>query len=215
MKLFTRLYTALDETTKTNGKIEALVHYFRAAPPADAVWAIHFLIGRRIKRLIETRKLVEWAIAEAGIPEWIFGDCYSAVGDLAETIALLLPAPSTATEKPLHYWVEERLLPLREWGDEQRRESLVAAWREMDEQQRFVWNKLITGEFRVGVSQNLVVRAVAAFSGLTTEVVSHRLMGDWLPDAAFYEQLVAKETGDTDISRPYPFFLAYPIEGDP
>ena len=94
---FTELYTALDETTKTNEKIEALVAYFRAAAPEDAVWAIHFLIGRRIKRLIEIRKLVEWAIAEAGVPEWIFGDCYSAVGDLAETIALLLPSPMAST----------------------------------------------------------------------------------------------------------------------
>jgi DNA ligase 1 len=215
VRAFARLYAALDETTKTNEKVAALVGYFRATPPEDAVWAIHFLIGRRIKRLIETRKLVEWAIAEAGVPKWIFGDCYSAVGDLAETIALLLPAPSASADEPLHYWVEERLLPLREWSDDQQRESMVSAWREMDEQQRFVWNKLITGEFRVGVSQNLVVRAVALFSGLTTEVVSHRLMGDWLPDAAFYRQLVAKVTGDTDISRPYPFFLAYPIEGDP
>ena len=136
MKAFSRLYTALDETTKTNEKVEALVQYFRAAPPEDAVWAIHFLIGRRIKRLIEVRKLVEWAIGEAGVPEWIFGDCYSAVGDLAETIALLLPAPSASAEEPLHYWVEERLLPLREWSDSQQRESLVSAWREMDEQQR-------------------------------------------------------------------------------
>jgi DNA ligase 1 len=215
VRAFAQLYTALDETTKTNGKIEALVHYFQAAPPADAVWAIHFLIGRRIKRLIETRKLVEWAIAEAGIPEWIFGDCYSAVGDLAETIALLLPAPSVSAEEPLHYWVEERLLPLREWNDDQRRESLVSAWREMDERQRFVWNKLITGEFRVGVSQNLVVRALAESSGVKAEVVAHRLMGDWQPDASFYSQLIAKDTGDADVSRPYPFFLAYPIEGDP
>ena len=97
MKAFADLYTALDETTKTTGKVEALVRYFRIAPPEDAVWAIHFLIGRRIKRLIETRALVEWAVAEAGVPEWIFGDCYSAVGDLAETIALLLPAPSAST----------------------------------------------------------------------------------------------------------------------
>lgn len=215
MRAFARLYAALDETTKTNEKVEALADYFRAAVPEDAVWAIHFLIGRRVKRLIEVRKLVEWAIAEAGVPEWIFGECYSAVGDLAETIALLLPAPSASTDKPLRYWVEERLLPLREWSDEQRRESLVFAWLEMDEQQRFVWNKLITGEFRVGVSQNLVVRGLAEFTGLKTEVVSHRLMGDWIPDAAFYAQLVAKETGDTDVSRPYPFFLAYPLEGDP
>jgi DNA ligase-1 len=208
VKAFAELYTALDETTKTNEKIDALVRYFRTAPPEDAVWAIHFLIGRRIKRLIETRKLVEWAIAEAGVPEWIFGDCYSAVGDLAETIALLLPAPSASAPEPLHYWVERRLLSLD-------RESLVSAWREMDEQQRFVWNKLITGEFRVGVSQNLVVRAIARFADLTTEVVSHRLMGDWQPDPAFYAQLIAKQTQSSDVSRPYPFFLAYPLEGDP
>jgi DNA ligase-1 len=162
---------------------------------------------------------VEWAIAEANIPEWIFGDCYSAVGDLAETIALLLPAPSLSSSRPLHYWIEERLLPLREWSDEQRRESLVDAWRAMDEGQRFVWNKLITGEFRVGVSQNLVVRALASLTGLSTDVVAHRLMGDWLPDASFYSTLIAKgliekDTDDADVSRPYPFFLAYPIEGD-
>jgi len=208
MKLFARLYTALDETTKTGEKIEALVHYFRAAPPEDAVWAVHFLIGRRIKRLIESRLLVEWAIAEAEIPEWIFGDCYSAVGDLAETIALLLPDPAASTEKPLHYWIEQRLLALD-------RDSLVWAWREMDEPQRFVWNKLITGEFRVGVSQNLVVRALAEFTGLTTAVISHRLMGDWQPNAEFYQQLISKESPDADVSRPYPFFLAYPIEGEP
>jgi len=215
MKLFARLYSALDETTKTNEKIEALVDYFRAAPPEDAVWAIHFLIGRRIKRLIPSRDLVSWAISEAGIPEWMFGDCYSAVGDLAETIALLLPAPISSSDKPLHYWVEERLLPLREWSDEQRRDSLVYAWLEMDERQRFVWNKIITGEFRVGVSQNLVVRALGEFTGIAAEVIAHRLMGDWQPAPSFYSQLIAKDTDDADVSRPYPFFLAYPLEGGP
>ena len=215
MKAFAQLYTTLDETTKTNEKVDALAAYFRNVAPEDAVWAIHFLIGRRVKRLIETRKLVEWAIAEAGVPEWIFGDCYSAVGDLAETIALLLPAQMASTDKTLRYWVEERLLPLREWSDEQQRESMVFAWLEMDERQRFVWNKLITGEFRVGVSQSLVVKALAQVAGLATEVISHRLMGDWQPDASFYNQLIAQQTGDTDVSRPYPFFLAYPLEGEP
>lgn len=214
MKDFAQLYTSLDETTKTNEKVEALAGYFRAAAPEDAVWAIHFLIGRRLKRLIETRKLVEWAIVEAGIPDWIFGDCYSAVGDLAETIALLLPTPVASTDQPLAYWVTERLLPLRHWDDERQRESMVFAWREMDERQRFVWNKLITGEFRVGVSQNLVVRALAELTGITTEVIAHRLMGDWQPEAQFYNQLTSKDTEDASVSRPYPFFLAYPIEGD-
>jgi DNA ligase-1 len=114
MRAFADLYTALDETTKTNAKVDALAKYFRAVPAEDAVWAIHFLIGRRIKRLIETRKLVAWAIEEAGIPEWIFSDCYAAVGDLAETIALLLPSPIATTDKALRYWVEDRLLPLRQ-----------------------------------------------------------------------------------------------------
>jgi DNA ligase-1 len=215
MRAFADLYTALDETTKTNAKVDALAKYFRTVPPEDAVWAIHFLIGRRIKRLIETRKLVAWAIEEAGIPEWIFGDCYAAVGDLAETIALLLPSPIATTDKPLRYWVEERLLPLRQWSDEQRRQSIVFAWLEMDERQRFVWNKLITGEFRVGVSQSLVVRALAGVSGISAETIAHRIMGDWIPAASFYEQLIAKDTEDADVSRPYPFFLAYPLEGDP
>ncbi|HUO32797.1 MAG TPA: ATP-dependent DNA ligase [Bryobacteraceae bacterium] len=213
MKAFAELYTALDETTKTNEKVEALTRYFAQVPPADAAWAAAFLIGRRPKRLLESRKLAQWAIEESGIPDWLFGECYHAVGDFAETIALLLPPAQASSEQPLHYWIEERLLPLREADDEAKRASLVAAWREMDERQRFAWNKIITGEFRVGVSQNLVVRAVAAVSGLDTAAVSHRLMGDWQPTAEFWSQLVAPDNRDADISRPYPFFLAYPLEG--
>ncbi len=212
MKAFAELYNALDETTKTGQKTDALTAYFSSTPAPDAVWAIHFLIGRRPKRLIETRKLIEWATAEAAIPNWLFEESYHAVGDLAETIALLLPEAQKSSDRPLHYWVEERLLPLARWEDEQRRESLVSAWREMDESQRFVWNKLITGAFRVGVSQNLVVRALAQASGVEASVISHRLMGDWHPSPDFYKQLLAKESEDADISRPYPFFLAYPLE---
>jgi DNA ligase 1 len=213
VKAFAALFTALDETTKTNRKVEALVAYFKAVPPEDAIWAIQFLIGRRVKRLIERRKLIEWAIEAAGIPDWLFDESYQAVGDLAETIAMLLPEAGGSTNKPLHYWVEERLLPLQNWNDEHRRESLIGAWREMNGEQRFVWNKLITGAFRVGVSQSLVVRALSLVSGLEQAVISHRLMGDWQPTALQYEQFIAKEAEDADVSRPYPFFLAYPLEG--
>jgi DNA ligase-1 len=215
VKAFADLYAALDETTKTNEKVAALARYFAGVPPVDAAWALSFLIGRRPKRLLESRKLAEWAIAESGIPDWLFGECYQAVGDFAETMALLLPPVKASSERPLSYWVEERLLPLRDLDDSARRESLVAAWREMDERQRFAWNKIITGEFRVGVSQNLVVRALAEVSGLTEAVVSHRLMGDWEPTPEFWKQLIAADTRDADISRPYPFFLAYPLEGEP
>src|SRR5690242_8601901 len=115
MRAFADLYAALDETTKTNEKIAAMSRYFGSAPPEDAAWAVHFLIGRRPKRLIPTRDLVGWAIEAAGIPEWLFGECYQAVGDLAETIALLLPAAQTSSDRPLNYWVEERLLPMQRW----------------------------------------------------------------------------------------------------
>ena len=212
MKAFAELYAALDETTKTNEKVAALQRYLSAAAPEDAAWAVNFLVGRRPKRLLESRKLAEWAIAEAGVPDWIFGECFQAVGDFAETIALLLPPAAASTNLPLHYWIEQRLLPLREADDETRRAWLVSAWREMDEGQRFAWNKLLTGEFRVGVSQNLVVRAIAETGGLAPEVVAHRLMGDWLPTAEFWRQLLATEAA-ADISKPYPFFLAYPLEG--
>jgi DNA ligase-1 len=214
VKAFADLYAALDGTTKTNEKIAAMASYFRAAPPEDTAWAVHFLIGRRPKRLIPARNLVEWAIQEAGISDWLFGECHQAVGDLAETIALLLPAAQASSEKPLCYWVEERLLPMRDWDDSARRKSLVAGWREMNERQRFAWNKLITGEFRVGVSQNLVVRALSEVSGVDTNVLAHRLMGDWQPTADFAAQILAKETADADVSRPYPFCLAYPLEGE-
>lgn len=212
MKAFAELYAALDQTTKTNGKIAALIAYLSQAAPEDAVWAVSFLIGRRPKRLLESRKLAECAIAEAGVPDWLFGECYHAVGDFAETIALLLPPARQSSPLPLHVWVEERLLPMREAADDDRRAALVSAWREMDEGQRFAWNKLITGEFRVGVSQSLVVRAIAETSGLSSETVAHRLMGEWQPTADFWRRLTAPDAGDADISRPYPFCLAYPLD---
>lgn len=214
MKAFAELYAALDQTTKTNGKIAALTSYLSQAPPEDAAWAVSFLIGRRPKRLLESRKLAEWAIAEAGVPDWLFGECYHAVGDFAETIALLLPPAESSSPLPLHVWVEERLLPMRNADDDARRAQLASAWREMDEGQRFAWNKLITGEFRVGVSQSLVVRAIAETSGLAAETIAHRLMGEWQPTPDFWRRLTAADSSDADASRPYPFCLAYPLEGD-
>ena len=213
MKDFAELYAALDRTTRTNDKVAALIRYLKAAPPEDAAWAVHFLIGRRPKRLLPSRRLAEWAVEEAGIPDWLFGECYQAVGDFAETMALLQPPAATSSDRPLRYWVEDRLLPLRDVDDQTRRARVVSAWREMDEGQRFAWNKLITGEFRVGVSERLVFRAVAEVAGTTPEAVAHRLMGEWQPTAEFWRQLLAEDAPNADLSRPYPFCLAYPLEG--
>jgi DNA ligase 1 len=215
MRRFAELYDALDGTTGTNAKVEALSRYFATAPAADAAWAVHFLTGRRPRRLAASGKLRAWAADAAGIEPWLFEECYHAVGDLAETIALLLPGGTGADDLPLNRWIEERLLPLQHEDEAGRRAGIESAWRELSGTELFVWNKLITGGFRVGVSQSLVVRALARVSGVEPSAVAHRLMGAWDPSPDFYTALFRSDTRDADISRPYPFFLAHPLESEP
>jgi len=215
MRLFAELYAALDETTKTNVKIEALVEYFKKAPPEDAIWAISFLIGRKPKQIIPSRKMRKWAAELAEISDWLFDESYDVVGDLAETITLLLPQSRSTSDIPLNIWVRQRLLPLRDKGEDQQKKEIISAWKEMSTQQRFVFNKLITGGFRVGVSQNLVVRGFSKYSGIDQAVIAHRLMGSWEPTSSFYHKLLSQDTHDADISRPYPSFLACPLENNP
>lgn len=214
MKRFASLYEALDATTRTSEKVAAMARYCGEAPAADAAWAVHFLSGNRPKRLIGVRKLAAWAMEEADVPEWLFEECYSAVGDLAETIALLLPAAAATTDDPLHSWIEDRLLPLAGADEGEQREAVLRAWRTLDGTERFVWNKLITGAFRVGVSRNLVIRALAGASGIDEPTIAHRLSGNWAPTAASFASLVSADTDDADLSRPYPFFLAYALEDE-
>lgn len=215
MRAFANLYATLDETTRTNEKVTAMAQYFATARPEDAAWAIYFLSGRKPRQAVPSRRLRDWAREMAGVSEWLFDESYHHVGDVAETIALLLPPAVAASEGPLADWVENRLLPLRSLPEDSQHAEVLAAWAALNTRQRFVWNKLITGEFRVGVSQLLVVRALAQVSGLSTDTISHRLMGTWQPTAQFYSALVAPDAGDADVSRPYPFFLAHPLEGEP
>lgn len=212
MKRFSDLYKTLDETTKTNAKIDALVNYFSLSPPEDSIWAISFLIGRKPKQVVPTRKLREWSAELANVPQWLFDECYSTVGDLAETITLLLPKASASTDIPLNKWVEEKLLPMRKLKEEKQKEKIISAWQQMNTSERFVWNKLITGSFRVGVSSKIVVKALSNFSGIDEAVISHRLMGNWQPTSAYYKQIISHNTKDADISRPYPFYLAYQLD---
>ncbi|HEX2076445.1 MAG TPA: ATP-dependent DNA ligase [Longimicrobium sp.] len=214
MKSFAALYAELDETTKTGEKVDALAAYFARTPPEDAAWAVHFLSGRRPKRLVGARKLAAWAMEAADVPEWLFGECYESVGDLAETISLLLPDSGTSSDLSLRHWVEDRLLPLRGEDEGTQRAEVQRAWAELDGPQAYVWNKLITGSFRVGVSQSLVVRALSRVSGVDEATIAHRLMGAWDPTPAFYQRLLSPDTSDADLSRPYPFFLAYALEGE-
>jgi ATP-dependent DNA ligase len=214
LRKFARLYQRLDETTKTNEKINLLVEYFESASPEDSIWAIYFLIGRKPKQVIPARKLKEWTAELANIPDWLFDESYETVGDLAETITLLLPRVMSSTNKSFHYWVEDKLLPLKNKLEKIQKEEMIYAWNEMNNNERFVWNKLITGSFRVGVSAKIVVKALSIYSGVDEPVISLRLMGEWKPTKNFFNQIISHDSKDSDLSKPYPFYLAYQLDDE-
>lgn len=241
MKAFTELFYALDATTRTSEKVAALEQYFRSVPVKDAAWALQFLSGRRLKRLIKTSLLRQWAAEVSGYPVWLIDECYETVGDLGETLALILPekldlpvvnassavgpehlekltSPELKVEPlhdpPLHALIESRLLPLAKLDDPRpQRALLLTTWAELDRRERLVWNKLITGSFRVGVSRTLLVRALANMAGLSPPIVEHRLMGEWQPTPEDFNRLLAADDREREPARPYPFFLASPLEG--
>ena len=212
MNRFAKLFTSLDQTTRTNIKIAALAEYFGSAPPADAAWAIYFLSGQKLRRLIPVKLLRKWSAETANIESWLFDECYEIVGDLAEVMALILPAPTDECDLPLHLWVTERLEPLRKMNEDEQRAAIGGYWRELSRPECFVFHKLITGSFRVGVSLKLVGKALAQHSGIDAETIAHRLMGHWEPTAEAFQSLLNPDGGDAAISRPYPFYLAHPIE---
>ena len=214
MRLFTELYVALDQTNKTNEKVEAMRYYFEHAPPGDAAWALYFLSGRKPRQIVPSRLLREWALELSGIPEWLYEESRDTVGDGAETMALLLPDNHVTDETPLNILVEQQLLPLRGLAPEWQKEAVTSAWARMNYSQRLVYNKLITGAFRVGVSQLLVTRALAQLSELPTDVIAMRLMGEWEPTAEYFAKLLSPDldVDETPIARPYPFHLAHQID---
>ncbi|WP_186120957.1 ATP-dependent DNA ligase [Burkholderia gladioli] len=230
MKRFAALYAALDATTSTQVKLEALIAYFSAAEPEDAAWASYFLAGGKPRQSVPTRLLAQCARDRAGLPDWLFEESYQAVGDLAETIAHVLPPATRASSLGLAQWIETRVLTLRGSEPEALRECLVGYWDELDWSERFLLTKLIGGGFRVGVSRQLVVRALAAVAGVDHKRIAQRMVG-WTdsrqaPDAARYLRLIAAEpqgdavaaataTHESDLGLPYPFFLAHPLQADP
>lgn len=215
MKRFAALFDALDASTSTRAKTDALARYFGAADARDAAWAAWFLTGHRPRQAVASRRLHAWAAEAAGIPLWLFEECFDNVGDLAETIALVLPPARRASDLPLHRWIEDRLLVLRDLAEAEQKERLLACWEELEGTERFLFNKLITGDFRVGVSALLVMRAIAQAFGLEPKVVAHRLAGEWSPSAQTWRVIVHEAQLETDRASPYPFFLAHPLEGDP
>src|SRR6187402_3883899 len=217
MKLFAALVTKLGTSTKTNDKLDALVEYFAAAHDKDKVWVIAIFSGRRPRRSVSGTLLATWCVELINLPFWLFEESYHTVGDLAETIALLLPE-STAEKlveesKPLHFYIEQ-LKSIEKESEEVKRKFIIDCWLEMDGAERFVFNKLITGGFRIGVSQKLMVNALARSTKLDASVIAHRISGNWDPSVIQFDELLGEHAVTADYSKPYPFFLAYAIEDD-
>jgi len=217
MLRFAQLFDAIDRTTSTNAKVAAMRAYFATAPHADAAWATFFLTGRRLKRLVPFAAIRDWTLSATALPDWMLGECYSVVGDGAETAALVLDQlPSEPREDlSLARWLDERILPLRQLDPAAQQARATAWFLELDRLQRFILLKLLTGELRVGVSQTLVVRALAEAASLETTAIAARLMGEWTPSPEWFAALLSAEPTDDDRSRPYPFFLAAPLEDEP
>lgn len=211
MRRAARLFEELDATTSTNAKVDALARYFSEADEDDKLWVIALLSGRRPKRPVTSTQLRTWATALSGVPDWLFEASYHVVGDFAETVTHIATL-HTPIDRTLTEWVHY-VEALAKATDDEKEQRVKAAWGGLQDMELFVFNKIITGGFRIGVSQKIMVKGLARATGLSEDVLAHRLMGDWDPHrTSFRELLFAEDHGDQD-SRPYPFYLAYGIEG--
>lgn len=211
MQQFSLLFQRLDETNKTNEKVDALADYFQQASDEDKIRAIALMSHRRPKRAVNTSLLRQWASEVSGIPQWLFEETYHIVGDLAETIAKILPPPKKRSQLSLTEIIR-RLDEVREKSEVEKKEFIIQTWLSMESNQRFVFNKIITGGFRIGISQKLMTRALSKATGIDANLLAHRLMGNWHPEKTTFRSLIYEPTLSDDLSRPYPFYLAYPLE---
>lgn len=211
MRHFADLINALETTNKTNAKIDAIIDYLERAPDEDKVWFIALFTGKRPKRNVNTNYMKEWALEITGLPLWLFQESYSSVGDLGETLSLILPPPQEKIEQSLSQWMMD-IVHLKDKTEAEKKEFVLNSWDGLDYTERLIFNKLIGGSFRIGVSDKTLINALTKFSGQESSTLMHSLMGKWLPDEVSFKKLISAENINPDNSKPYPFCLAYPLE---
>ena len=214
MKAFAELIETLDSTNKTNEKVNALAEYFREASSEDALWTIALLSHRRPPRPLTTTQMREWAAALCDVPDWLFEETYHIVGDLAETIALIIPSSNQQSDKSLTQTITE-IIALKTKSDADKKEYMENQWQSLNGFERFVFNKIITGGFRIGISQKLMTRALSRAVGIEENSLAHRIMGEWTPQTTTFDRLILNPNPEDSLSQPYPFYLAYALEGEP
>lgn len=215
MKRFAQLYTALDSSNRSRDKHRAIVDYFKEAPAEDAAWCVYFLLGNRLGRLVSGRALRELVAELTHLPEWLVEASYAQVGDLAETLALLMEGVEATLERQLpslHQLVAQLKSELGTKDVSRAGSLLPSLWAASDNSERLVLNKLLTGGLRVGVSRATVVKALAEVAQVEPAVMAHRLMGGFEPTAENFKRLFIEASQADAVARPYPFCLAYPVD---
>lgn len=211
MKDFVTLINAVEITNKTTAKINALVDFFAHAGEKDKLWLIAIFSGKRPPRPVKTSLMKAWCLEIIQLPEWLFLESYSTVGDLGETLALLLPKPEHRIEKPLHEWMED-IITLRSKTEKEKKAYILKAWNGLNMQERLLFNKLIGGSFRIGVSKKTLVNALSKYSGIDANQLMHGIIGNWDVNDISFEALINGDHINYDNSKPYPFCLAYALE---
>lgn len=216
LELFAELVTELNSSTKTNDKLDALSGYFFTAPNKDKVWVIAIFSGRKPRRIVSSTLLQTWCCEIAGIPYWLFAESYHTVGDLAETISLLLPGDNLSIpEHKSLSWYLEQFIAIEKQDEAIKKRFILSSWEKMNRSEKFVFNKLITGNFRIGVSQKMIVNALSKIVSLSASVIAHRISGNWDPVTTSFHDLLNIDMMETDYSKPYPFYLAYALDAEP
>jgi len=213
LQLFAELVTELSSSTKTNDKLQSLVDYFATGPDEDKVWVIALFSGRRPRRSVNLKLMRQWCIELAQIPDWLFTECHHTVGDFSETLALLLSETETLQRKNqnLSYYLQ-KLISIEKEDEAVKKNFIVESWQQMNAEEKFVFNKLITGAFRIGVSQKTIVNALAKVVNVSPSIIAHRISGNWDPLTTSFNELLSENAAVTDFSKPYPFYLAYAID---
>jgi DNA ligase-1 len=211
---FAELYAELDATTRTAEKVDALKSYFQTAPPHDAAWAAFLLLGRKFGRTVSSRLIRQWAAEATGYEPWLLEECNHVAGDFSETLSLLLPPPTSPNAPPLHEVIESHLMPLAMMSADRQKQAILALWDRLESRERYVLHKLLGGEFRVGVSRLLVIRALAEVAGVERSVMTHRVTGNFTPGAETFARIMHPDatTFAIDPLLPFPFMLANALD---
>jgi DNA ligase-1 len=215
MQGFSELFHDLDGMTKTGDRIGRMIDYFKSVDPEDAGWAGWFLAGNRIKGAVRTGDLRVLASAKSGWPLWLIEESYERVGDLAETLSLLIVGNPEAKPLSLAEVVVQMLLPLVSADGVEKAERVRQAWEHLRPMDLLPFHKLLTGGFRVGVSKGNLCKALAEVGGVQPAVIAQRMSGEWDPRTRPFSEIIGEPGNQGSTCLPFPFCLASPLQVEP